>query len=115
MFVVAVVDIGRPKGIEEVSVGDELDPVEAGGFHALARRAVILDDSLQVPCLQGFGGGAMRTLAHARGRHDGQPVALIPSRAPSQVRNLNHDGSTQGVAPLAELLQGSDDFIAVEV
>ncbi len=65
VLVAAVVDIGRPEGVDQVSVCDQLDSVESRGDNALGSRAVVAYDSLAIPFLHSFGGCAVRSLADA--------------------------------------------------
>ena len=81
---------GRPERVHQVAVGFKLDPVEAGGLHALRGRRVIGDDALYVPILGLFGKGPVRRLAHRRGRQDRQPVSLVPAGTTAEMGELDH-------------------------
>ena len=104
IVVVALVGGGRPELVDQVAVAFELDAVEAGRLHPFGRVGVGHDHARDVPVLHDLGEGAVRRLAHVRGRDDRQPVGLAPARAPAEMGHLDHHRRAVGVDVVGELL-----------
>ena len=88
-------------------------PSSPAGLHALGGVGVIADDALDIPILDLLGEGAMRGLALVRGRHDRQPVALVPARAPAKMGELDHHRRAMLVAGVGELPDPGHDLVLV--
>ena len=107
------VGVRRPELIGEVPVRFNLHAVQTRRLHPFRRVGVVLDDAGDVPVLDHFGIGAVRRLPLRSRRDGGQPVALIPARAPPQMGQLDHHRRPGLMAFVGQLLHPSDDLILV--
>ncbi len=101
----------RPELVEEMAIGFQLDAVEPGGLHAFRGVPVILDDTRDVPILELLREGAMRRFAMVRGGDHGQPVTLVPARAPAEVAQLDHYRRAMLVAGIGQVPHPGHDLV----
>ena len=91
IVVFALVGGGRPELVDQVAVAFELEAIEAGGFDPLGAVGVGLDHPRDVPVLHDLGEGAVRGLAHVRGRD--RPAASRPCSSSSAGRDASPGSS----------------------
>ena len=115
IVIIAGIDGRRPEAVHQMAVGFELDAVEAGRLHALGRARIVGDDALDVPVFHRLGEGAVRRLAHRRGRENGQPVGLVPPGAAAQMGDLDHHLAVVFVALVGEFAKPRDDLVTIGV
>ena len=74
---------------------------------------IVGDDAVEVPVLGLLGKGAMRRLAHRRGRQHRQPVGLVPAGAAAEMGELDHHLAVVLVAGIGELGEPRHDLVAI--
>ena len=101
----------RPKLIHQVPVGLQLDPVEASRLHPFGGIGVVRDDPGHVPVLGLFRKRLVRRLAFMAGRHDREPVGLVPPRPAAKVGQLDHHRAAMFVALVRQGLHPAHDLV----
>ena len=105
----------RPESIEEVAVGLDLDPVEAGLLAAGGGGGVGADDPGDVPVLGLLRERPVGRLADRRGRDQRQPVGLVPVGSAAEMGDLAHHRRAVAVAGIGQLPQPRNDLVLVDM
>ena len=82
-------------------------------MHSLGGIGVVADQALDIPILDLLGKSAVGRLTTMRRRHRWQPVALVPTGAPTQVGELDHYCGAVLVTVIGQLTHPGHYFILI--
>ena len=112
-FILTPVLVRRPKGIHQMPIGLQFDPIEPRLLHTLRGRGEIGNDALDIPSFHLLGESPMRRLTQCGWGHHRQPIALIPIRPPPQMGQLDHHFAIMLMTTFNQIAQRLHNLVAI--